>query len=71
MKNIKTKGKYALVEDLFPENLRDKLPVNAFLLRIDLTKEGAIDGRIFSNSKTHKSNRFIVSYFYKPISNTF
>lgn len=71
MKNNRNKGNFILVEDFFSENLRSELPVNAFLLRTDSSKESAFDGRLYANSKIHRSNKYIVSYFYKSISNTF
>lgn len=68
MKNYKKKGEYLLVEDLFPEELRKHLPVNAFLLREALSRDLSFDARRYVKSNYHRTDKYIAGYFYKNIS---
>ncbi len=66
----KNKGKYQLIEDFFPNHLREDLPVNAFLLRKESNeKKTGTDARTYAKSKYHGTDKLIVGFFYKSISN--
>jgi hypothetical protein len=64
------KGNYILIEDFFPNDLRNSLPINAFLLRKEISlKKSGYDARFFVKCKFYSTDKYIVGAFYKPISN--
>lgn len=67
--NKNHKGKYILREDFYSEESRNRLPVNAFVLREESTEGIIFDYRFFAKSKFHRTDRYFVGLFYKTISN--
>lgn len=65
------KGNYILVEDFFPNNLRKELPVNTFLLRSEIISKnsGYKNAKSFVSCKHYSTDKLIVGFFYKSISN--
>jgi len=66
-KNIK--GKYKLCDDFFPDEYRSILPINLFLLRVEIDNDFTFDNRFYIKSRFHKNDKRIGGEFYKLISN--
>jgi hypothetical protein len=65
----KIKGKFRIVEDLLPNDKRESLPINLFLLRVDDDMEEENSKILYASCSFYNTDKMIVGYFYKSISN--
>jgi hypothetical protein len=65
----KKKGKYDLVNDLFTNNIKNKLPVNFFLLRSLKSTDSELRISYISSSDFYNTDKMKVGIYSKFISN--
>ena len=65
----KKKGKYDLVNDLFTNNIMNKLPVNFFLLRSLKSTDSELRISYISSSDFYNTDKMKVGIYSKFISN--